>query len=257
MQLYAITDRKRLAPAAKEEAARRRELRGLIEEWISGGVDFIQLREKDLDLTELHSFAAEILEGLNRRRSKVLVNLPPLPAWLAALVAVADGVHIPGKLEPGSVERVRNVFHAAGRSVIVSASCHSLQEIRAALSEQVDFVVFAPVFEKRVPEDLVSVDQIGAETACKNRCPEERQPSREAPSLGDQVPGWGAMPGQGLGALRAACDAAEGMPVFALGGITVDNASACLAAGAAGVSGIRLFAGADWRRLRAARPIYS
>lgn len=44
---------------------------------------------------------------------------------------------------------------------------------------------------------------------------------------------------KGCGALRVVC-AAE-IPVFALGGVTVENAGACLAAGAAGVAGIRLF----------------
>ncbi len=54
---------------------------------------------------------------------------------------------------------------------------------------------------------------------------------------------------QGLEALRRACAAAEGIPVFALGGVTSTNAQDCLTAGAAGVAGIRLFAADDWRRL--------
>ena len=43
----------------------------------------------------------------------------------------------------------------------------------------------------------------------------------------------------GLVALQQACRAK--IPVFALGGITLENAVACLHAGAAGVAGIRLF----------------
>jgi thiamine-phosphate pyrophosphorylase len=54
---------------------------------------------------------------------------------------------------------------------------------------------------------------------------------------------------QGLQALHRACAAAEAIPVLALGGVTSINAQDCLAAGAAGVAGIRLFAGDDWRRL--------
>ena len=45
--------------------------------------------------------------------------------------------------------------------------------------------------------------------------------------------------GAGIARLRQACQFK--IPVFALGGITVENASSCIDAGAAGISGIRLF----------------
>ena len=44
---------------------------------------------------------------------------------------------------------------------------------------------------------------------------------------------------KGLDALRDACQFK--IPVFALGGVTLENARTCLMAGAAGVAGIRLF----------------
>jgi thiamine-phosphate pyrophosphorylase len=46
-------------------------------------------------------------------------------------------------------------------------------------------------------------------------------------------------PAAGLDALRAACE--HSIKVLALGGVTVENARACVEAGAAGVAGVRLF----------------
>ncbi len=49
----------------------------------------------------------------------------------------------------------------------------------------------------------------------------------------------------GLAVLRAACSAAAGFPVLALGGVTLENARACLDSGAAGLAAIRLFQSGD------------
>jgi thiamine-phosphate pyrophosphorylase len=127
-------------------------------------------------------------------------------------------VHLAGKPTPGAAQRARQLFRAAGRTAdrtadfdaIISVPCHTLDDIRVARKEQVDLMLFSPVFEKLAA------------------------PKAEP---------------QGLEALRQACAAAEAIPVLALGGVTSLNAQECLAAGAAGVAGIRLFATDDWRLL--------
>jgi thiamine-phosphate pyrophosphorylase len=195
MQLCAITDR-----------SLRQRLLSLVEGWSAGGVDFIQLREKDLDAHQLHFLAGEVMERIGPHRTKLLVNITAPET--AALALAADGVHLAGKPAPGAAGSVRRFFRSCGRDAIISVPCHDLDDIRVAVAEQVDLLLFSPVFEKP-----------------------PFQP-------------------KGLEALNRACVEAQGIPVFALGGVTPANASGCVAAGAAGVAGIRLFAGEDWRQLR-------
>jgi thiamine-phosphate pyrophosphorylase len=204
MQLYAITDRR----------GATRPLLGLVEEWSTGGVDFIQLREKDLSAPALQSLTREVAAKIDRGRSKLLVNLSAsesAPDSVAlAMAAGADGVHLAGKPLPGAASRVRKAFRSA--NPIISVPCHSREDIDVACEEQVDLILFSPIFEK------VLAGNVAAEA-------------------------------QGLEGLRLACAAARGIPVLALGGVTVNNALDCVAAGAAGIAGIRLFTGDDWRKL--------
>jgi thiamine-phosphate pyrophosphorylase len=200
MQLCAITNRR--------EA--NQPLLSQVESWSAGGVHFIQLREKDLSADALVSLAREITGKIDRSHSKLLLNVSTPQSAALAMAAGADGVHVAGKPRPGLTGRVRQTFRAV--APIISVPCHSLGDIDVAVQEQVDLMLFSPVFEKVSAEKL---------------------------------PGQA----QGLEGLRLACVAARGIPVFALGGVTADNAADCVAVGAAGIAGIRLFAGEDWRRL--------
>ncbi|MBN9659614.1 MAG: thiamine phosphate synthase [Acidobacteria bacterium] len=85
---------------------------------------------------------------------------------------------------------------------LFGVSCHDLDELRAAEADGADFAVFGPVFR-----------------------PLSKQ---------DDRPCWG------LDGLRKAAGAVK-IPVYALGGITWQNAPSCVEAGAAGVAGITLF----------------
>jgi len=222
MLLYAITSRA-LLPG--DEAAKRERLAELAAEWARGGVEYIQVREKDLPLTELQPLAARIVEAVRGVKGKthVLVNGPAQ----VAIDAGADGVHLPsGTLgqRPGSppsaalgqnaVQAAEQVYTRAGREVMVSAACHSAEEIRRAAGA--DLLLFSPVFEK-----------VTAERTTR---------------------------GQGLAALAAAAELAKPVPVLALGGVTEKNAAACVQAGAAGVAAIRLFLSDAWRGLVDAGP---
>jgi thiamine-phosphate pyrophosphorylase len=208
--LYAITDRRLLAGSENERRSRLVELaRG----WARGGVDFIQIREKDLAPDELLALTRQIVAAVRAdgAGTRVLLNGPPK----IALEAGADGIHLPGNASADAALVVRELYARAGREIVMSRACHSATE---AAQGDAGLLLYAPVFEKVLPGEKA-------------------------------LPGE-SIPGRGLAALAEACRAAGDLPVLALGGITVENAVACIEAGARGVAAIRLFLGAEWWGLR-------
>ncbi len=250
MLLYYITDRRQFPG---DDAAQRRALLAKIAEAARCGVDFIQLREKDLSSRELEILANEAMaivrsssvhSKLETRHSKLLIN----SRADIALAAGTDGVHLPAS--DLSASEVRSVWDAATRNVkretrnaTIAVSCHTLDEVLAAESHGADFVVFGPVFEK-----------VGTAAAGVAQPP-------SAGRIHVAQPPSAVRPGVGLAALREVCrrglppdpqteSVASGrMPVLALGGVTLENARVCLAAGATGIAGIRLFQNIEVREV--------
>jgi len=97
----------------------------------------------------------------------------------------------------------RVVRTICGVDFLIGVSTHSVEEAQAARDGGADFVVFGPIFS-----------------------------TESKLAFG---------PPQGLAALRDVTRELGGFPVLAIGGITRDNISACLSAGAGGVAGITLF----------------
>ena len=204
MLQYAITDR-RFFPG--DERQRTASLVTQAQLLSHAGVDYLQLREKDLSPAYLLPLALALRRALPPGTNpRLLLNGP---AELA-LKAGADGLHLPAGWATADLAAARSLFHAAGRPApVLSISAHSLSEVQAACAAAVDLILFGPVLEKRVRGDLVQ-------------------------------------PGVGLAALAEAARTAAPVPLLALGGITPATIPACLAAGAAGIAAIRLFLPADW-----------
>ncbi|HUS18294.1 MAG TPA: thiamine phosphate synthase, partial [Terriglobales bacterium] len=134
--LYYITDRSQFSD---DEASRREQLLQRAASAADAGVDYIQLREKDLSGRELESLAGDLAQRLRGTSAKLLIN-----SRVDVAVAVgAHGVHLPsGDISP---KEARRVFRHAGIAApVIGVSCHSLEEIRSAKGDGADFVVFGP-----------------------------------------------------------------------------------------------------------------
>lgn len=145
MLLYYITDRQQFAGGEND---RQQALLQKITEASSCGVDFIQLREKDLSARDLESLAQAVVAIIrkNSHKTRLLIN----SRSDVAMACSADGVHL--RADDLSPREVRKIWPQPGP--IVAVSCHSIVDVGRAASEGADFVVFAPVFEKKVNADV-------------------------------------------------------------------------------------------------------
>lgn len=196
-----VTDRLALSPAAYAEA--REALLQRIADASDAGVDWIQIRERDLSGREYSLLVREALQRVansvaHQPRARILVN----DRFDIAIAVQADGVHLgETSLPPQEAKRLVALLHREN-DFLMGVSCHSLEAARRAEQSGADYLFFGPVFAT---------------------------PSKAL---------YG--PPQGLERLAEVCRAVS-LPVLAIGGITLENCSRCCSAGASGIAAIRLF----------------
>lgn len=166
--LYYITDR---TAFPGDELSRRRQLLEKISEAARAGVDYIQLREKDLSTRELESLAREAVSALREGkelRTTLLIN----SRTDIALAVGADGVHL--RSDDVSPQEVRTVWRrqeSSTRNPVIAVSCHSPAEVTEAAAQNATFVVFAPVFEKKDAPAAKPAGIALLEQACQAKIP--------------------------------------------------------------------------------------
>ncbi len=110
-------------------------LLALIRKNVRAGVDYVQVREKDLSVRELKSLVLKVVEVTKGSKTSVLVN----DRMDVAIACAARGVHLRGNsVLPSSVRE------AAPPNFVISVSCHTLPELEEA--HGADFALFGPVF---------------------------------------------------------------------------------------------------------------
>ena len=137
-KLCYVTDRKALAGSGEAQV---RALLEKIERAARAGVDWIQIREKDLCGRELVALVSEALRRVPSS-CRVLVN----DRLDVALAAGADGLHLGEHSLP--VEEAKRLVkeQRIGGEFLVGVSTHSVEAVRTAEAKGADYVIFGPVF---------------------------------------------------------------------------------------------------------------
>jgi len=197
-----VTDRRSLplaTPSAEFSALLQK-----IAELARVGVDWVQIREKDLSARKLTALVQETAHclpagpGKNPGTTRILIN----DRVDVALTQSAAGVHLGESCL--AVDEVKRLVEsqASTRDFLLGVSCHSLEGAKSAAVDGADYIFFGPVFAT---------------------------PSKAA--FGEP---------QGVKRLAEVCRSVP-IPVLAIGGITLENAATCFTAGASGIAAIRLF----------------
>jgi thiamine-phosphate pyrophosphorylase len=201
-----VTDRRSLQVPAQQDSLEW--ILNKIELAAAAGVDWIQLREKDLSGKQASALTREALRHVSKRS-----NQAPASARIiindrldVALAERAGGVHLG---ETSLPVRDAKRLVAASQSAqalpadfLLGASCHSLEAAQSAAAAGAGYIFFGPVFA--------------------------------TPSKAEYGPP------QGLARLAEVCASVK-IPVLAIGGITSENMLSCLSVGASGIAAIRLF----------------
>ena len=201
-----VTDRRSLAAVGSADAGVA--LRRKIQAIIAAGIDCVQIREKDLTARLISDVARDALRSAAASvgAGHAIPRIVINDRLDVALAEGADGVHLGETGLPVKDARALIENWTAHRDFVVGVSCHSVEAVRTAASAGADYVFFGPVFAT---------------------------PSKAA----FDSP-------QGLELLEDACRGVA-IPVIAIGGVTLENAGRCFAAGARGIAAIRLFQRAD------------
>jgi len=186
----------RLLLVTDRHATRDRPLVEVVAAALRGGVDAVQLREKDLDGGALYRLGCELRALCTAAGAKLLVN----DRIDVALACGADGVHLPVRsFDPADARAL------LGAGKLIGCSTHSRDEAQRAAAGDADYVVLGPIFA--TPAKRPYGEPLGLDTF-----------ARVARSI--------ALPVLGIGGI----DAASAADVRASGAIGVAVIAAILAA---------------------------
>lgn len=132
---YYITDSRQLKRVSIIQCVRRA---------LDWGVDFIQIREKELSERKLYDLTCQVVSMAQNTECQVLVN----GRADLALAAGANGVHL-----PSAGLRISDIRSWIPKDFIVGVSVHSMREIRDAEAQNADYILVGHLFPTKSKEE--------------------------------------------------------------------------------------------------------
>jgi thiamine-phosphate pyrophosphorylase len=170
----------------------------VLEPALSGGVDMVQLRDKDADDEELLRAAARFRALCTEHGALFWVNDRPD----LARAARADGVHLGQDDQP-----IAEVREQVGPDVLIGLSTHSPRQFDAALQSEADQLSVGPVWETptKAGRPAVGLDYVRYAAATGGNAPWFAIGGIDAGNVGDVV----AAGARRIVVVRAIRDAAD------------------------------------------------
>ncbi len=126
-----VTDRRRLGAAWEDALLERVRLA------VDAGVQFVQVREPDLEAAGLYRLVCRCMVVLHGSATRLVVN----DRTDIAVAAGAHGVHLPGTGPPAA--RLRSLLRPGA---ILGRSVHDVRGAATAVAEGADYLLFGTVF---------------------------------------------------------------------------------------------------------------
>jgi len=121
---------------------------------IAGGINLIQMREKDTDRNGLLGLGKRLGSICKKSGVKLIINDDP---FLAGELD-ADGVHMGQEdVKICNLEKARRIL---GKERIIGISTHSLAQFEEANLSDVDYIAYGPVFKTKTKDYFIGINHV-------------------------------------------------------------------------------------------------
>lgn len=145
--MYLTKDRNLYLVISREYALEKSSL-DIARQAILGGIDILQMREKNIPRNELLLLGRQYAQACKESGVIFIVNDDP---YLVSLVG-ADGLHLGQEdFESYTTEKLRRIIG----NKIIGISTHSLEQFEKANKDDFDYISFGPVFPTKTKDYFI------------------------------------------------------------------------------------------------------